>query len=69
MIDIVDDTVGFLLRSELGSPLGALPDYENLPPVGLQLIMDIPPGSKVRHPDLMVSPLQATIAVPPSGSC
>ena len=36
--------------SELGSPLGALLYSETWPPVGLQLIVDIPPGSKVIYP-------------------
>ena len=32
----------------------------------IQLIVDIPLGSKVRYPDLSCSPLQSTLAVPPS---
>ena len=31
--------------------------------------MDVPPGSKLRHPELLGYNLQATLAVPPSGSC
>ena len=34
----------------------------------IQLILYIPLGSKVRYPDLVGSPLRATLAVPPSGS-
>ena len=34
----------------------------------IQFIVDIPLGSKVRHPDLFGSPSQATISAPPSGS-
>ena len=47
------------------SPLEALFDsdyWSNL----LQLIVDTPLGSKVRYPDSVGSPLQATLAMPPS---
>ena len=40
-----------------------------LPPVGLQLIVDISTWSKSRWPGLVVSTSQATLVVPPSGSC
>ena len=52
--------------SELVSPLGDLQYYDTWTPVGLQFIVDIPLGSKVRYPDLVVSPLRATLSVPPS---
>ena len=68
-IGIADKPVGLWLGSELGSPLGALLDSETWIPVVLQLILGIPPGSKVRYPDLVGSTLQATAVVPPSGSC
>ena len=35
----------------------------------LQLIVEIPPGSKVRYPDLVVPSLRATLVVPTLGSC
>ena len=35
----------------------------------LKLIVDSPPQSKGRYPDFVGSPLQATLAVPSSGSC
>ena len=57
------------LGSELGSPLWDLLDSDTWPPVSLQLIVDIPPGSKVRYPDFVGSPLWDTLAVPPSVSC
>ena len=38
-------------------------------PVGLQLIVEIPRVSKVRYPDLVVTPSWATHAIPTSGSC
>ena len=38
------------------------------PPVDLQFIVDIPPGSKVKHPDLVNSPLKYTLAMPPAES-
>ena len=37
--------------------------------LGWNKSVDIPPGSKVRYPDLVVPPLQAILAVPTSGSC
>ena len=43
-IGIVDESVGFLLGSELGLPLGNMLYSETFPPVGLQLIVYIPPG-------------------------
>ena len=66
---IYGDPVGLWLGSELGSPLGYLLDYDTWIPVGLQLIVEIPTGSKVRYPDLVGSTSQATLAVTPSGSC
>ena len=68
-IDIADNPVDLWLGSEIGYPLGYLLDYEIWTPVVLQLIVDIPPGSKVRYPDLVGSPSQYTIDVPPSWSC
>ena len=68
-IDIVDDPDGFLLGSELGFPLGDLLDSDTWPLVGLQLIVDIPPGLKVIFPDLVGSTSWATLAFPFSGSC
>ena len=66
-ISVAVEPVGFWLGYELGLSLGDLIDSETCPPVGLQLIVDIPPGSKVRYPDLVVSPSRATLVVPPSG--
>ena len=68
-IGIADDPVGLWLVYELGSPLGDLLDSDTWPPVGLQFIFYIPHGSKVRSPDLVVSPSQATLVVPHSISC
>ena len=68
-IGIVDEPVGFFLDSEIGSPLRDLLDSETLPPVGLHLILGSLPGSKIRYPDLVVSPSKATLVVPSSGSC
>ena len=68
-IGIVDETFGFWLGSELGLPLGSLLDYNNWPPIGLQLIVNIQPVSKVSYPDLVVSPLWATLVVHPSEYC
>ena len=66
-IGIVDDPVGFLLRSELGLSLGDPLDSETWPSVGLQLILDIFHGSKVSCHELVVSPLQFKYGVSPSG--
>ena len=41
---IAYDPVGFWLVSELGSPLGVLLYSKTFPPIGIHLIMDIPPG-------------------------
>ena len=68
-IGVFDDPVGFLLGYELGSTLGALLYSETGNPVGIQFIVDIPPGSKVRYLALVVYPLQATLVVPPLGYC
>ena len=68
-IGIVNYPFGLLMGFELGSPLGDMLYSETWTNVGLQLIVYIPPGSKVRYPDLMGSPLQATPAMPPSRSC
>ena len=43
--------------------------YETWPPVDLKLILDGPPGSKVRYPDLVRSTSRATLAVLTSGYC
>ena len=64
-ITISDDPVGFTLGSELGSPLGDLLYYETWTPVGLQLIVEISPGSKIRYPDLVGPPSRVTLAVLP----
>ena len=64
-IGIVDDPVGLFLVFELGSPLGDLIDSETWPPVGLQLIVGIPHGSKVRYPNLVVSTLRFILVVHP----
>ena len=68
-IVIADDLVGLLIGSELGSTLGDMLYSYNWPPIGLQFIMDIPYGSKVRYSDLVGSLLRATLTVPPSGYC
>ena len=68
-IGIADDPVVLWLVYELGSPLGDLKDSDAWPPVGLQLILYIPHGSKVRSPDLVVSPSLATPSLPHSISC
>ena len=49
--------------------LGDLLDSETWNPVGLQVIVDIPPGSKVIYPDLEGSTSRAALAVPPLGYC
>ena len=67
-IGMFDDTVGFFLGSELVMYLGGLLDYYHGGPVGLQFILDIPRGSKVKYPNSFGSPLQATIVVTPAGS-
>ena len=64
---IIDDTVGLLLGYELVLPLGDLLDSDTWPHVGLKFIMGIPPGSKVRYSDLVVSPLLVTLVVTHSG--
>ena len=61
--------VGLLMVSELGSPWRYLLYYDTWPPVGLQLILDIPLGSKVWYPELVGYPLRSTLAVPPSVYC
>ena len=63
-VGIADKPVGLCLVSELGSPLGDLLDYENWTNLGLQLIVNIPPGLKVRYPFFVVSTSWATLAVP-----
>ena len=45
--------------------LGVLLCSKDGPPVGLQLILDIPYGSKLRYPDLMEYPSRYTLALPP----
>ena len=53
------------LGSDIVWTLGSLIGSNHVPPVGLHLIMDIPPGSKVRYPDFVGSPLRVTLVVPP----
>ena len=65
-IGIVYDPVGFLISSELGLPLGSLIYSDTWTLVGLQLIVYIPTGSKVRYLDLMDSPSRTTLEVNPS---
>ena len=67
VICIVYDPVGFWMGSEFGSPLWDILYSETLTSVGLQLILEISPGSKIRYSDLVVSPSRATLSVPPSG--
>ena len=62
---IVDDPVGFYLEFEIGSPLGNLTDYDIWPPVCFHYIVEIPPGSKLRYPDLAGSYFLATLMVTP----
>ena len=66
---VFDDPVGFWLGYELGSHLWYLLGSETWPPVGLQLIIYIPHGPKLRYPDLVGYLLWDTLAVPPSGYC
>ena len=66
---MADDTVVFLLGYELGFPLGDLLYSETWPPVIFQLVLDIPPGSKLGFPYLVVSTSQATLLVPTLGYC
>ena len=68
-IGIANEQVDFWLVSKVGFLLGDLLYYETWPPVRIQLIVDIPPRSKLRYPDFVGSPLQAILAVPTSGSC
>ena len=44
-------------------------DSETWPHVDLQLIVEIPSGSKVRYPDFVVSPLHSTVIVRTLGYC
>ena len=50
-IVIVYEPVVFWSGSELGSPLWDLIDSKIWPPVGLQSIVDIRPGSRISYPD------------------
>ena len=68
-IGIFYEKVRFLLGSGLGSPLGGLLDYDTWPPIGIQFIVDIPPGSKILHPDLEGSLSGTKLAVHPSWYC
>ena len=68
-IGIVSYPFGFFLGSEIDSSLVDMIYSETWPPVVVQLIMYIPHGSKLIYPELFVSPLRATVAVPPSGYC
>ena len=52
-VGISDEIFGFYLGSELGLPLGDLLYSDNWSPVGILLIVDIPPGSKVSYPELV----------------
>ena len=62
-IGIVDETVGISQGFGLCLPLGDLLDADTGPPICLQLIVDIPPGSKLIYPDLVLSTLQTTLTV------
>ena len=68
-VGIVDDLVVLWLGSELGSPLWDLLYSETWPPVGLQLIVNIPHGSNLRYHAFVGSSSRDTLAVPPSWSC
>ena len=68
-IGIIDITIGFFLVFEIVSPLGDLIYYYAGPPVELRLILYIPTGSKVRYPDLVVSPSKSRLVMPSVGSC
>ena len=68
-IGIANYPFGFFLGSEIGSSLVDLIYSETWPHVVGQLIMYIPPGSKLTYPELFVSLLRVTFAVPPSGYC
>ena len=63
-IDIDDEQFGLCLRSEPGLPL-----WDLIYTLGLQFIVDIPLVSNVSYPDWVGSPLQYTIALPPSRYC
>ena len=65
---IFDKYIGFLLGSETGLTLVNLLYYETWPQSSHQLIVENPPGSKVRYPDLVGSPLRTILAVHPSES-
>ena len=49
VIGIVDEPIVFWLGSEIGTPLGYLLDYEAWIIIGIQFIVDIPPGSNIRY--------------------
>ena len=56
-IGIVNDPFGFFLGHKIGSSLVDLVYSETWPPVVVEFIMYIPPGSKVSYPELFVSTL------------
>ena len=71
---IVDEIFGSFLVSDIGLPMRDLIDSKTGTPFGLHLIVGITPGSKVRYPDLVVSPLLANnsgsgVILPPPPSC
>ena len=63
VIGIFDDPVGLFLVSKCGSHLEGMLDPNTRPTVGLQFIVDSPPGSKLRYPELVRSPSQYTLAL------
>ena len=63
-VDILPDSsriiylvVGLSLGSDTGCPLGVFLVSGPSPPFGLYMAVEKPPGSKVRYPDFLVSPL------------
>ena len=46
-----ESSVGFFLGSDLGLSLGSFLDLKNRIPVGLQVLLESPPGSKSRYTD------------------
>ena len=63
------EPVGSCLLYELCLPPWDILYSETWSPVGLQLVVYIPPGSKLIYSELVVSLLRGTLAVPPSKSC
>ena len=67
--NVVMKVVDIFRGSHLVCSQGAFLGSNTGRPVGLQSMFYILPGSKVRYPNVVVSPLQSTLVVSPAGSC